>query len=216
MNEVAVYYDNRTGLGLYYQLDDDDDSCFAFEEGVDGKLRRYSVLADVLIAVGIPRKLYYGTVREGDPDNPQDDDDILGLIPLDWDGEAENRSQSGGGILAARIGVAQLTPEEYLEVVQGEAKTITFIVEAKGRFLQAVADEITVKLQDVKKVTQTVTDDQIERVTQELDIQVFRANITAVQTAALEPGLVIVEIAFDNQKTVLTHALKVLQEIPEA
>lgn len=88
-------------------------------------------------------------------------------------------------------------------------------MEAKGRFVQPEAEEITVKFRDPKKVVQTVEGDAIERVTEELDIQVFRATLTAIQTAAMSSGLSVIEIAFDSQKTVITHAVNVLEAIEE-
>lgn len=213
MSEVSVYYDNASALALYLQLDDDDNTKLAFTEGTVNRLRRYVVTSDQLVDADISAGKYYPTIRQGDINDPQSTDPILDVQTLVWSGSGEATNNSGGGVLFAQIGVLALAPDEFYEVVQGENKVITFVVGVKGRFQQAIATDISVKLRDIKKDSQTVTNDAINRVTQELDIQVFRATITAIQTAALNPGLIQVEISLDDQKTVLTHSLKLLEAI---
>lgn len=217
MSDAIVHYDNVSGLEdeLYVQLDDPSNTALAVTEGTGGKLRRYTVSSDLLEEAEVPPGTWNATIRRGDVDDPQDSDEIVGVQQIQWSGNMIATNQSGGGVLFAVVGAVAVSPDEYYEIVQGESKLLLFIVGVKGRFAQAVPDEITVKLRDTKKVTQTVVNASITRIAQELDAQMFRAAITAEQTAALFPGLIQVEISIDNQKTVLTHSLKLVEAIEE-
>jgi hypothetical protein len=120
---------------------------------------------------------------------------------------------AGGGVLSARVSGLALPQKKFYEIVQGEEKTITFVVEADGRFNVSSSNEIIVKFQDSEGHVEVVLDEDIQRITEELDIQVFRATLTEEQTDLLTPGLIKVEIEFDEQKAILTQAVKVLEEI---
>jgi hypothetical protein len=120
---------------------------------------------------------------------------------------------SGGGILHAKIASSSLNPDEFLEVIQGEEKILTFIVEADGRFDNATAEEISVKLADTKGNSVVLEDIDVERITEELDIQVFRVTLTPEQTASLEGGLLRIQISFDTQKAILTHSMKIREAL---
>lgn len=121
--------------------------------------------------------------------------------------------RSGGGVLNARIAYSSLAPDEFLEIIQGEEKLLTFIVEADGRFDSASANLISVKIKDPTGETVNKTNDDITRVTEELDIQVFRTTLTTSETNSLSGGLARIEIVLDTQKAVLTHAVKVIESL---
>jgi hypothetical protein len=128
---------------------------------------------------------------------------------------------SGGGTLTARVGQASLAPDKFLPIIQGEEKTITFIVEAVGRFNEAQAETITVKMRGPGANATTIqkdTDDDpaaFVRVTEELDVQVFRVTLDPTDTAALSAGLTRIEIDFDNQKAMLTHSVKIVESVED-
>lgn len=120
---------------------------------------------------------------------------------------------AGGGVLNARIAYASLTAEKYLEIIQGEEKVLTFIVEADGRFDVASASAISVKIKDPEGNVVEKSDSDITRITEELDVQVFRVTLTPDDTNALDGGLARFEIAFDTQKAILTHVVKVVESL---
>lgn len=122
-------------------------------------------------------------------------------------------ASSGGGVVNARIAYTSLSPDEYLEIIQGEEKVITFICEADGRFDQAEADEIAVKFKDPSGNIVLIPNDFIERVCEELDVQVFRATLTPEYSESLEEGLLRIEISFDTQKAVVTHTMKIVEAL---
>lgn len=122
-------------------------------------------------------------------------------------------AKSGGGIIHARIAYNSLAPDEYLEIIQGEEKILTFIVEADGRFDLAEAIAISVKLADPTGTAIVKNNASITRVTEELDVQVFRVTLTSANTLALTEGLLRIEISIDSQKAVLTHTLKVIKAL---
>ncbi len=122
-------------------------------------------------------------------------------------------ADSGGGVLNARIAYSSLAPDNFLLVVQGEEKILTFIVEADGRFDETSANLISVKLKDPSGNTVTKLNSTINRVTEESDIQVFRTTLSPSDTNALGAGLLRIEVAFDSQKAVLTHTLKVVESL---
>ncbi len=128
-------------------------------------------------------------------------------------GPAFYAQPSGGGVINGRIAYSSLAPDEFLEIIQGEEKVLTFIVEADGRFDQAEADSISIKLKDPAGNTVSKNNSTITRVTQELDVQVFRVTLDADDTSALAEGLLRIEIALDTQKTVVTHALKIIEAL---
>lgn len=124
--------------------------------------------------------------------------------------------KSGGGILTAHISeVPSLPlPKDYMEVIQGEEKILTFIVTASGRFDRAVVDSITVKFRGPTGTVITKTEDgSILRVCQELDVQVIRVTLTPEDTVSLTDGLLHVELAFDLQKAVVTNSLKLIPQL---
>lgn len=124
-------------------------------------------------------------------------------------------AKSGGGVLHARIGeLPAEVVQDYYEIVQGEEKTLTFIVVAVGRFQLAEAETIICKFADYKNNVIAKTEDgSIQRVCQELDVQVLRCSLTADDTASLLPGLARVEISFDQQKAALHHSVKVIESL---
>lgn len=216
--DAQVFYSNESGLvddpGLYLQFDDINDTAVPYTEGTGNKQRRYFVTNQQLIDAGLPYGLYCSTIRLGDYQNRQDSDEILTAINFKWDGSKEVSNNSGGGVLSGRIGIGSLTSNNYLEVVQGEQKTITFVVEALGRFSQAVADSIVVKFADsAGTVITKIEDGAIERVCQELDVQILRCTLSNTDTTSLEAGLMQIEISFDLQKANLSQTMKIIEQI---
>ncbi len=208
MFPLVIYADS--GLSIFLQVDDEANSRLAYVPGTGLKANRYEITKTAFDGLELPDGVYNPVAAVGDIEDTGTNGSFITSYEI-----AIPEVGSGGGVVSVRIGVASLTPEEYLEIVQGEQKTITFIAEAKGRFNQAVADEITVKFRDPKKVVQTVEGDAIERVTQELDIQVFRGTLTSEQTLAMAPGLSLIEIAFDEQKATASYAVNILEAITE-
>ena len=212
--DLFIHYSD-TGLDLYIQFDDDSNTRIPFVEGTEDKLRRYAItnqeVIDSLLAAG--RWSY--TIRIGEFDDPQDDDEIEFAGVFIWSGSSE--SGSGGGTLSARIGVVSLSEKDYLPIVQGEEKTVTFIVEAHGRFVDASADAITVKFKDAAGtlIIKTENDDSVIRVCEQLDIQIVRCVLSEDDTNSLVAGLLLIEIAFDNQKARLTHSIEIIETITE-
>jgi hypothetical protein len=125
--------------------------------------------------------------------------------------------KSGGGVLHARVG--ELPAEiiqNFYEIVQGETKTLTFIVVAVGRFEVAECDAIVCKFADTTNNVVVIEEDDygnIQRVCQELDIQVIRCTLSSEQTASLTPGMLRAEISFDQQKAALHYTLKMIEQI---
>ena len=217
--DLFIYYDNNTGLELYLQFDDATPTRIPFIEGVGSKLRRYVISEQDVIDSGLVSGQWSPTVRVGDMDYPLDDDPIKAILPIKWSGLKEVTNQTGGGILNAQIGVVSLTDQDYLEIIQGERKIITFIVEAHGSFITDIFDIITIKIKDAAATVITKAEDDdydpdaIMRVCQELDVQVLRCTLSEEDTLLLTEGLVHIEIAFDNQKARLTHSLKIIDRI---
>lgn len=123
---------------------------------------------------------------------------------------------SGGGVLEARIADSTLSPKKYLEIIQGEEKAITFIVDAIGRFDNAVATNIEVKIRSAGKGTVpiiTIPNEDIVRLCEELDVQVFRLVLDEEQTAMLNNGVATIEITFDLQKALLKQSLKIVSSL---
>lgn len=135
------------------------------------------------------------------------------ILALKFKPESLTEVKSGGGILHARIAGGSLSPEKYLEIIQGEEKVITFIVEADGRFDNAVATSIEVRIQDPRGNKVYIGNANIERVCEQLDIQVIRATITEMASLSLIQGIAKIEISFDDQKARLSHALKIIEDI---
>lgn len=237
--DLFVHY-NDTGLDLYLQFDDSADTRIPFVEGTADKLRRYVVTQEDVVSAGVAAGTWNPSVRFGDYTDPQDDDLIVGGYEIKWTGTgevefslsqedidymagelstaiAEQGLPSGGGTLSARIGIISLTSQDFLEIVQGEQKTITLIVEAHGRFDLASFNAITVKLADVEGtvITKTEGDGSIVRVCEEYDVQVIRCTLTDSDTSQLTEGLLQIEIAFDDQKARLTHSLKILETLSQ-
>jgi hypothetical protein len=178
------------------------------------------------------------------------DDTVWGVSPLYWDGAAEipppatadvqltdeqvdeiieSLSQAisietGGGVLHAKIADSSIHPNKYIEIIQGEQKTLTFIVQADlGMFQLADPEYIAVKIQDpegnliVKEFlgSSDTSDSSIEKVTTELDIQVFRVTLDAADTLELQGGVARIELTIDEQKARLTHSVKVIETLTE-
>lgn len=124
-------------------------------------------------------------------------------------------TKSGGGVLTARIGISQLNRSKFLEIIQGEEKDLTLIVEAEGRFDLESASEITVTLADPSGNKITKADEDITRVCEELDVQVIRLTLEEDETSILTSGLCIIEVSFDGQKAQLKQSLKIIESIAE-
>lgn len=146
----------------------------------------------------------------GDGQEDISDDLALEFDNISGGGGGED---AGGGVLMAEINNSTLTPDEYLDIVQGEDKIVTFITTVKGRFIDATPTNITVQFRDTKKHVITVPNSEIERVCEEFDVQVFRAHLTPIQTATLVGGLAIIEITIDTQKAILKHSLRIIEDI---
>jgi len=213
---MFIYYDNDTGLSLYLQFDDNFDTALPFVEGIGAKTRRYTIDDQMIINSGLIPGSYYPTIRVGDYQIRSSGDPIKEARKYNWNGKTETlASLSGGGVLLAQIGIVSLTTSDFLEIVQGEEKIITFIVQAHGRFDTDVFGNIIVKLKDPAGtvITKTELDGSIERVCQAFDVQVIRCILSPEDTTLLVAGLLQIELMFDNQKARLTHSLKVLDQI---
>jgi hypothetical protein len=130
--------------------------------------------------------------------------------------------KTSGGTFHAQISNSSLHPRKYLEIIQGEEKIITFIVEPlSGLFDQATPEFLEVKIADPLGTLVTITDasgsdsdsGELERLTQELEVQVFRITLTSDDTRVLSSGVAKIEITIDTQKARLTQALKVVEEL---
>lgn len=126
----------------------------------------------------------------------------------------EGSGGAGAALLSARVSYSSINPRKgYTEIIQGEEKVITFIVEADGRFDQAVPDDITVTFADPEGNVVTKSNATITRLAEELDIQVFRVSLDSTDTNTLVDGLAKIEIKVDTQKAYLTHSMKVVEAI---
>lgn len=138
--------------------------------------------------------------------------------------------KTGGGTMSARVSISSVAPNKFLEIIQGEERVITFLVESEtGSFFEATPDFISVKiadpkgnvifkeeiLEDEETSESEALDSPITRVTQELDVQVFRLRLDPEDTLQLTGGLARIEIAIGTQKARLTHAIKMVEQIPE-
>lgn len=213
---MIVHYNNSAGLDLYVQFDNDTKLKLPLVPDVtDTKM--YILLDASIVDAGLSAGTYNPCVKQGDYENPDVDDFIISSFSFKWDGasEASQDVLSGGGTLNARIGTVSLSELDYLEIVQGEQKVITFIVEAHGRFVTDSFGSIVVKIADPEGtvITKTEDDDSVIRVCEALDVQVLRCVLSEQDTAALTAGLCKIEIAFDSQKARLTHSIKILDAI---
>lgn len=120
---------------------------------------------------------------------------------------------AGGGVLIAYLGFTSSHPGDYYNIVQGEQKRLTLVVEAIGRFVASSATSITVSFQDSAGVTVSVVNADVTRVTEAIDLQVLRVTLSAIQTAAMAPGVVQVELDFDNQKAILQNSIQIVKEL---
>ena len=116
-------------------------------------------------------------------------------------------------IINARIGVPSLTAREYVEIIQGEDRDLTFIVE--GQFDQPVSDSINARFKDVKNVLIEKEDSEIERVCEDEEVQVFRLSLTSLETITFTPGMLRIEVSIDDQKARLLRSLLVVESIEE-
>jgi hypothetical protein len=117
--------------------------------------------------------------------------------------------RTGGGTLKGKVSASSCLPSEYMEIIQGEEKVITFIVEAEGRFDLASAGQVRAAIQDPAGTTIIKNDSDIERVCEQLDVQVIRVTLDAEDTQQLSSGLLKIELAFDAQKCRITQAVRV-------
>ena len=180
-----------TGNGRLYSLPDEDIRDAELEAGT--------------FAVG----LFYG-----DADDPQDTDQLITSFTFEWNGQNEVAAvsiNSGGGTLRARLGQTVVNQQEFLEIIQGESKLLTFIVE--GRFTLESFSSLNVKLADVSGYVVEKLDASITRVCEAFDVQVLRCALTADDTDSLAAGLAKIEIAFDTQKARLLQAIKIIDKI---
>lgn len=180
-----------TGIGRLYTLPDEDVRDAELEAGT--------------FAVG----LFYG-----DADDPQDTDQLITSFTFEWNGQNEVSAvsiNSGGGTLRARLGQTVVNQQEFLEIIQGESKLLTFIVE--GRFMLESFSSLNVKLADVSGYVVEKLDASITRVCEAFDVQVLRCTLTADDTDGLAAGLAKIEIAFDTQKARLLQAIKIIDKI---
>lgn len=122
-------------------------------------------------------------------------------------------ADSGGGIVRGWIAHSSLSPDEYLQIIQGEEKILTFVCEANGRFDQTSADEIQVIIQDVEGNVILKVDSDVTRVCEQLDVQVFRITLSPTNTNTLQEGLLSIEVSFDTQKCRIEHTMKVLEAL---
>lgn len=136
------------------------------------------------------------------------------ILALKFRPETLTEVKSGGGTLSARIGYGSLSRRgEYLEIVQGEHRDLTIIVEADGRFDNAVAEEITVRIKDPKKNVVTIPNGEIARITERLDIQVIIVGLSPAYTGSLQGGVCEFDIVFDSQIAKMKHAVKIIEDI---
>lgn len=207
-----VVWANQSGLDMFLQFDDEANSRVAFTAGMGLQNKRYSVAKSVVDALELDKGVYHPIACVGDIEDTSTTGEIVEnfelVLPV-------STSVSGGGILSARIGVVSLTSNDYLEIIQGEEKIVTIIIEAHGRFDTEQFDSISVKMADTEgnTVEKTEEDESIERVCEALDVQVIRCTLSPDDTASLVDGLLQIEITLDSQKARLTHALKVLEQI---
>ena len=120
---------------------------------------------------------------------------------------------SGGGSLEGKLADSSLINKKYVDIIQGEEKILTFIVQANGRFVNAEPTDITVKFTDSgkgsNKVIITKVNGQVTRITEEYDIQVFRVTLDPEDTEDLKTGNVTIDISFDNQKCRIEQAMRI-------
>lgn len=159
-------------------------------------------------------------IEDTDPDptyivmNTGDGSPLIRVVKaLSFDPDKLARVFSGGGILSARVADSSLAPSRFLEVIQGEEKVVTFIVEANGRFVTDSPAVISAVFKDPEDNVVEKEDSEIDRVCEALDIQVIRVTLTPEDTMLLTEGLLIIELSFDDQKARLLQALKVIPTI---
>lgn len=213
MGDVIVHYNTPGLTDLFVQFDDDADTAVPLVAGTGLKANRYAVTGQQLIDAELDAGVYSPTIKEGDYTNPSIDDQVIDAVEFDWNGTGIVTSKTGGGVLNAHVGVSALNQQDFLEIIQGEAKIVTIVVEANGRFDTDVFTSISVKVSDPLNAVRTITNENIERVTQELDVQVIRCTLSALDTAALSEGVLQIEISFDSQKARLTQAVKMIKTI---
>ena len=122
---------------------------------------------------------------------------------------------SGGGTLRARVAGNYEIDGERISIVQGEEKTLEFIVEIDTAFPDATPADINVVVKDTSKAANTFTipNADITRLCEANRVQVFQATFTSEDTATLEPGLVKVQVSIDDLKVVMTHTLLIKESL---
>lgn len=119
----------------------------------------------------------------------------------------------GSCTLTARVSNPFETPAKFLEIVQGEQKTIMFVVDPDGVFASASATAISVTFTDSSGSKIVIPNGSISRLLQRVDIQVLQATLGTPDTAALVDGIVRIEIAFDSEKARLSYSLKIVKAL---
>lgn len=115
--------------------------------------------------------------------------------------------------LNARIGASSIYPNEYLEIIQGEEKELTFIVESDDGFVDSTPTTITAKFEDPEGNKVTISNGSVVRVCEDSYVQVIRLTLSPANTNTLVGGVIKIELSFDSQKAILTHSMKVVERI---
>ena len=128
--------------------------------------------------------------------------------------EAPTSESATAGGLSFVVYVGSVDPDRPVtDVVQGETKQLTFVVQARGSFATATPTAITVKFKDEEGNLVTVANGDIDRITEDFNFQVFRLSLTGVSTATLQPGYLSVEITIDTEKAQVREGLRVVEAL---
>lgn len=153
----------------------------------------------------------------------------LSAIPWNaaWDAEVQSEVEDGltaydaaTGVDVTSVigsGVAGQGMKLYLEttkpdqplarVIQGEAKTLTCIVEADGNFADDTPTAISAVVADQSGNRVAIANGSITRICEHAKFQVFQFTLSTSDTDGLSPGLANIEITIDSAKASLRQAL---------
>jgi hypothetical protein len=120
---------------------------------------------------------------------------------------------TGGGLsFTAYVGTFDPNPQ-VTDIVQGEAKTITVAVQARGTFVDSTPTDITVKFSDEDGNVVTVENEDITRITENDTFQIIRFVVPEEGTEELTPGMATMEVSIDSEKVQIPDAIRIVKAL---
>lgn len=124
---------------------------------------------------------------------------------------ASGSGSGGGGLgLIAYVGSVSKKAKVY-DIVQGEQRAVTILVEAESNFADTTPTSISVVIEDDAGNLVTKNNASITRVLEDSKFQVIRFTLSTADTESLSSGYAKVEISFDNEKALVKNAIRIVE-----